>query len=82
VRPEIVPPASVSVHNNEVIVLAHEPEKTCQYTSVFPDTHVADKICEVLVATNENHTSSLGVPELNVHAPLGVTLEFVAPEVD
>ena len=37
---------------------------------------------EVVVAVNLNQTSSSGVPELDEHAPEGVTLEFVPPALD
>jgi hypothetical protein len=50
--------------------------------SVFPETHVEVKKCVVVVATNENQTSSSGVTGFVVHAPLGVIFEFVAAFVD
>lgn len=72
----------MSVHNIEVMDDAHALENTCQKTSVAPETNVADRITELPGATNENHTSSSGEPELVVQAPVGVTFEFVALAVD
>ena len=34
------------------------------------------------MAVKRNQTSSSGVPELEVHEPVGVTFELVAPPVD
>ena len=82
VKPVIIPPASVSVHNNEGMEEAHAPENTCQYTSVTPDTLVAARLMVAAVATNENQTSLVGVPALLVQAPVGVTLELVELALD
>jgi hypothetical protein len=46
---------------------------------VLPETQVEDNFKSDAVATNENQTSSSVEPELVVHAPAGVTGEFVAP---
>jgi hypothetical protein len=78
VSPVNVPPASVSVHSMEVMEEPQALENTCQYISVTPETQVEDKITLEPGATKENQTSSSGVPELDEHAPVGVTPEAVA----
>ena len=81
VKPVNVPPLLLSVHKIDVMEPPQLLEKTCQYTSVSPETQVAERSIVVAVATNENHTSSSGVPELLVHAPDGVTPDADAPAV-